>query len=65
MESMEVINRDALRIEEVAEKLNCSRRFLGQQIALGRLPVIRLSRRCVRVRPADLDDYLARHVARA
>jgi excisionase family DNA binding protein len=55
------IERNALRLGEVARRLSCSRRFLEKQVAAGRLRVVRLSSRCVRVRPADLSDYLDRN----
>ena len=51
----------ALRLGEVAKGLSCSRRFLEKQIAAGRLRVVRLSSRCVRVRPVDLANYLERN----
>jgi excisionase family DNA binding protein len=47
-------------LPEVAERLRCSRRFLENQIKAGWLRVMRLSERCVRVRPTDLSDYLDR-----
>jgi excisionase family DNA binding protein len=51
----------ALRLAEVARRLSCSRRFLEKQVAAGKLRVVRLSPRCVRVRPTDLVDYLERN----
>jgi excisionase family DNA binding protein len=48
----------ALRLSEVARRIDCSRRFLEKQIAAGRLRCIRLSPRCVRIRPEDLVSYL-------
>jgi excisionase family DNA binding protein len=54
----EGIEHNALQLGEVARRLNCSRRFLEKQIAAGRLRVVRLSPRCVRVRPTDLAAYL-------
>jgi excisionase family DNA binding protein len=57
----EVIEHNALPLGEAARKLSCSRRFLEKQIAAGRLRVVRLSPRCVRIRPGDLADYLDRH----
>ena len=51
----------ALRLGEAAMRVGCSRRFLEHQIKAGRLSVIRLSSRCVRIRPADLADYLERN----
>ena len=52
---------EALQLADVARKLSCSRRFLEKQVAAGRLRVVRLSSRCVRVRPTDLADYLERN----
>ena len=51
----------ALQLGEVARRLSCSRRFLEKQIAAGRLRVVRLSSRCVRIRPTDLANYLERN----
>ena len=44
----------ALRLGEVARRLDCSRRFLEKQIKRGRLHCVRLSARCVRVRKKTL-----------
>lgn len=52
---------EALQLGEVAKRLNCSRRFLEKQIAMGRLRIVRLSPRCVRIRPTDLAEYLERN----
>jgi excisionase family DNA binding protein len=52
------VERTALRLGEAAHRVGCSRRFLEKQITAGRLKVIRLSARCVRIRPKDLADYL-------
>ena len=57
----EVIEHNALPLGEAARKLSCSRRFLEKQVAAGRLRVVRLSSRCVRVRPSDLANYLERN----
>ena len=59
--SVVVIERAALQLGEAANKISCSRRFLEKQIAAGRLKVVRLSPRCVRVRPEDLAAYLDRY----
>jgi excisionase family DNA binding protein len=53
--------RSAYKLGEAADSVGCSRRFLEKQIAAGRLKVIRLSPRCVRIRPEDLADYLNRN----
>ena len=55
------IEHNALQLGEAARKLSCSRRFLEKQIAAGRLRVVCLSSRCVRVRPTDLAHYLERN----
>ena len=44
----------AIRLSEVARRIDCSTTFLEKQIALGRLRCIRLSPRCVRIRTEDL-----------
>ena len=54
----------AMRLGEAALQLGCSRRFLEHQIKAGRLAVVRLSSRCVRIRPSDLADYLEKRVVR-
>ena len=43
---------------QAAKQIEVSKRFLEREIELGRLPVVRLGRRCVRVRAEDLDAYL-------
>jgi excisionase family DNA binding protein len=53
----------ALQLGEAAKWLNCSKRFLENQVAEGKLPVVRLSPRCIRVRPSDLAEYLESHLA--
>jgi excisionase family DNA binding protein len=55
------IEHSALQLGEVARRLSCSRRFLEKQVAAGRLRVVRLSPRCVRIRPTDLAEYLERN----
>jgi excisionase family DNA binding protein len=51
----------AMRLGEAATRVGVSRRFIEHQIKAGRLSVIRLSPRCVRIRPSDLADYLERN----
>ena len=48
----------SFRIRQAAKQIEVSKRFLEREIELGRLPVVRLGRRCVRVRAEDLDAYL-------
>jgi len=50
----------AYRLPEAAKRVGCSRRFLEKQVAAGHLIVIRLSARCVRIRPEDLAAFLER-----
>lgn len=47
-----------LRIEEIAERLAVSRSMAWKLIAHGQLRSVRIGR-AVRVRPADLDAYVA------
>jgi excisionase family DNA binding protein len=47
-----------LRIPEVAEHLGVSRRTVQAWIASGRLRVVRLGRRCVRIDPAELARFV-------
>jgi excisionase family DNA binding protein len=51
-----------LRGEEVAALLNVSRSHAFMLMRIGELPTIKLGR-CVRVRPADLQGYLAEQAA--
>jgi excisionase family DNA binding protein len=55
---------DLLTLDEAADRLRLSRRTLARRIAAGDLAVVKLgtaSASPVRVEPAALDDYLARH----
>ena len=47
-----------LTVVEAAERLAVSRRTLQGWIASGTFPVVRLSARCVRVRPEDLEAFI-------
>ena len=47
-----------LRIEQIAERLSVSRSMAWKLIDSGALRSVRIGR-AVRVRPADLEDYLA------
>jgi excisionase family DNA binding protein len=53
-----------LRLDEVAESISTTRRFVELEIARGRLAAARLSPRCIRVRSQDLDRYIDRALAR-
>ena len=43
-----------LSVAEVADRLGLSQRTVRAYAANGRLPLVRLSRRCVRIRETDL-----------
>lgn len=43
--------------QEAAQRLNLALWAIREAIALGRLSVVRISRRCVRIRPEDLAQY--------
>jgi excisionase family DNA binding protein len=53
----------AMNLQEAARRVSCSRRFLEKQIAAGRLRAIRITSRCVRIRPEDLAEFLERNAA--
>jgi excisionase family DNA binding protein len=48
-----------LRLDDVADRLNVSRSMAWKLTAYGHLRTVRIGR-AVRVRPADLEAYLAR-----
>ena len=48
-------------LDEAAELLRCSRRFLQMEAKRGKLRVLRLSEKCTRVRASDLAAYLESH----
>jgi excisionase family DNA binding protein len=48
-----------LRIDDIADRLSISRSMAWKLVAYGHIKALRLGR-AVRVRPADLEDYLAR-----
>ena len=49
---------ELLRIPQVAENLNTGLSFVKGLISRGRLPVVRLAKRAVRVRRSDLDKLI-------
>jgi excisionase family DNA binding protein len=51
----------AMNLNEAAQRVSCSRRLLEKQIAIGRLKTIRISSRCVRIRPEDLAEFLEKN----
>jgi excisionase family DNA binding protein len=58
MDTVDGANVRLLRIEEIAERLAVSRSMAWKLIANGQLRSVRIGR-AVRVRPADLEAYLA------
>lgn len=56
---MALESRAIFSIQQAAEYLGVSRRFVELEASRGHLNVIRLSRRCLRIRRADLEAYLA------
>lgn len=55
---MNTNQRALLKVSEVAEELGLAVGTVYHLISQGRIPVTRLSRRCVRVRRSDLDRWL-------
>ena len=53
-----------LTLRQVAERLNVSARYVRSIRQSGALPVVRLSPRCLRVRPEDLDRLVEERMAR-
>ena len=58
VETVDGHERRLLRIEDVADRLAISRSMAWKLIAVGQLRSLRIGR-AVRVRPSDLDAYLA------
>jgi excisionase family DNA binding protein len=54
--------KQLLRTADVAQAIQGSKRFVELEIAAGRLQAVKLSRKFVRIRPEDLDTYLAKYV---
>ena len=52
-----------LTLRQVGERLNVSVRYVRTLRQSGALPVVRLSPRCLRVRPEDLDRLVAERMA--
>ena len=50
-----------MNLNEAAQRVSSSRCFLEKQIAIGRLTTIRISSRCVRIRPEDLAEFLEKN----
>ena len=60
-EGQNLFEVSAMNLHEAARRVSCSRRFLEKQIAIGRLKAIRITSRCVRVRPKDLAEFLEKN----
>lgn len=56
------ITKKTYRVEEAAQAANVCKRFLEMKIKSGDLAVIRLGRRCIRIREQDLDAWLAHNL---
>lgn len=52
-----------LTVPEVARRLRISRSLAYQLVARREIPAIRISARTVRVRPGDLERYVASRIA--
>jgi excisionase family DNA binding protein len=57
MDTVDGATARLLRIEEIAQRLAVSRSMAWKLIALGHLRSVRIGR-AVRVRPADLEEYV-------
>lgn len=53
-----------LTLQEVADLLNVSIRYVRQLRQSGALPIVRLSPKCLRVRPEDLERFIGERMAR-
>jgi excisionase family DNA binding protein len=54
-------HKELLTIEEVAELTGFSVGTLYHWVSQGRIPVVRLSARCIRFRRSDIDEWLEQH----
>lgn len=54
-------DRLLLRVREAAEILGLGRSTLFEVIAAGELPVVRIGRRGLRIRPTDLESWIDSH----
>jgi len=52
-----------LTTRDVAAEITVGKRTVESWIARGDLRVVRFSRRCVRVRRRDLDEFIRRHLS--
>lgn len=53
-----------LTLQEVADLLSVSIRYVRQLRQSGALPIVRLSPKCLRVRPEDLERFIQDRMAR-
>ena len=53
-----------LRLDEAADRLTISPATLRRLIKDGRLAAVKISDRALRIRPADLEAYVASHLTR-
>lgn len=53
-----------LTLQEAADHLNVSIGYVRQRRQSGALPVVRLSPKCLRVRPEDLERFIQERMAR-
>ena len=51
-------SNDIMRIEEAADFLATSKGTLYHWVSQGRVPVIKISKRCIRFRRSDLEKWL-------
>ena len=47
-----------LTVRDAVERLNVTERTLRAWLAAGKLPAVRLSARCIRIRPEDLEAFI-------
>jgi excisionase family DNA binding protein len=65
VESEKMIEDPLMDVKQVAELLGLAPGSVYQLISQGRLPVVRLSARCVRFRRCDIDRWIADRVVEA
>jgi excisionase family DNA binding protein len=61
---LKILERPALDKAEVARLLNVGEPTVDNYIRLGNLRAIKLSARCIRILPADLERFLAERATR-
>jgi excisionase family DNA binding protein len=59
MDAVDGANGRLLRLDEVAKRLSISKSMAWKLVAYGQIRSVRIGR-AVRVRPADVEEYLAR-----